>query len=102
MEKILIICAHPDDEVLGCGGTLLKHKKLKDQINILFVFEGSSAKNKDNIIELNSNLEKRKKSAMKVAKFLKKNSVKFLNNENLNSNSENKLCLLYTSPSPRD
>ena len=43
MEKILIICAHPDDEVLGCGGTLLKHKKLKDQINILFVFEGSSA-----------------------------------------------------------
>ena len=27
MEKILVICAHPDEEVLGCGGTLLKHKK---------------------------------------------------------------------------
>ena len=44
MNKILVICAHPDDEVLGCGGTLLKHKKNKDQINILFVFEGSSAR----------------------------------------------------------
>ena len=41
MNKILVICAHPDDEVLGCGGTLLKHRKNKDQINILFVFEGS-------------------------------------------------------------
>ena len=91
MEKILIICAHPDDEVLGCGGTLLKHKKLKDQINILFVFEGSSAKNKNNINEFNLNLKKREKSAMKVAKYLKTNSVKFLNNENLNSNSDNKL-----------
>jgi LmbE family N-acetylglucosaminyl deacetylase len=93
MEKILIICAHPDDEVLGCGGTLLKHKKLKDQINILFVFEGSSARNKDNTDELNSNsnLNKRKKSAIKVANFLKTNSIKFLDNQNLNSNSETKL-----------
>lgn len=25
-ENILIIAVHPDDEVLGCGGTLLRHK----------------------------------------------------------------------------
>ena len=26
MGKIIIISAHPDDEILGAGGTLLKHK----------------------------------------------------------------------------
>lgn len=36
MEKILVICAHPDDEVLGCGGTLLKHKKKGDQERIRY------------------------------------------------------------------
>ncbi len=91
MNKILAICAHPDDEVLGCGGTLLKHKSRKDQINLLFVFEGSSrgnTKSKKNIL---LNLKKRENSALKVAKYLKAKSIKFLNNENLNSDSRLKI-----------
>ncbi len=31
-KKILIISAHPDDEVLGAGGTLLRHKKQGDDL----------------------------------------------------------------------
>lgn len=31
-DKILIIAVHPDDETLGCGGTLLKHKENGDEI----------------------------------------------------------------------
>ena len=34
-NKILVIAVHPDDETLGCGGTLLKHKYDKDQIHWL-------------------------------------------------------------------
>ncbi len=30
--KILAIAAHPDDETLGCGGTLLKHRLARDQL----------------------------------------------------------------------
>ena len=32
MNKVLVIAVHPDDETLGCGGTLLKHKAMGDEI----------------------------------------------------------------------
>ena len=35
MNKVLIVAVHPDDETLGCGGTLLKHKSNKDEIHWL-------------------------------------------------------------------
>lgn len=34
-NKVLIIAVHPDDETLGCGGTLLKHKDNRDEIHWL-------------------------------------------------------------------
>lgn len=35
MSKVLCIAVHPDDETLGCGGTLLKHKSNGDEIHWL-------------------------------------------------------------------
>jgi N-acetylglucosamine malate deacetylase 1 len=37
MKKILVISVHPDDEVLGCGGTLLKHNEKGDNLSWLIV-----------------------------------------------------------------
>lgn len=34
-NKILVIAVHPDDETLGCGGTLLRHKANNDEIHWL-------------------------------------------------------------------
>lgn len=35
MNKVLVVAVHPDDETLGCGGTLLKHKSNGDEIHWL-------------------------------------------------------------------
>ena len=32
MKKVLFVSVHPDDETLGCGGTILKHKEKGDAI----------------------------------------------------------------------
>lgn len=32
MKNVIVISAHPDDETLGVGGTLLKHKELGDKL----------------------------------------------------------------------
>ena len=37
MSKVIIISAHPDDETLGAGGTILKHKKNGDEVHWVIV-----------------------------------------------------------------
>lgn len=42
-KRILVIAAHPDDEVLGVGGTIAWHAKLNhDEVYVLFLTEGCS------------------------------------------------------------
>ena len=42
MNKVLVIAAHPDDEILGCGGTVALHTMNGDQVTNLVVCEGES------------------------------------------------------------
>ena len=39
-ESILVVAAHPDDEVLGCGGTIAKLCEKKKNVNIIFISNG--------------------------------------------------------------
>lgn len=43
-KSILVVAAHPDDEVLGCGGTLAKHTANGDNVQVLFLADGESAR----------------------------------------------------------
>lgn len=72
-KKFLVIVAHPDDEVLGCGGFLKKFSKLRKNIRVIFLAEGSSCrfKNKSKYkSEIEKEIEKRKKYASLALKDL--------------------------------
>jgi len=47
MRRALVIAAHPDDEVLGCGATISKYSRQGGQFMVLFVAEGSSCRYAD-------------------------------------------------------
>jgi LmbE family N-acetylglucosaminyl deacetylase len=42
--RILVVAAHPDDEVLGCGGTLVKAIAAGAEVAVQFLGEGVSAR----------------------------------------------------------
>jgi len=40
MQTILVISPHPDDESIGCGGTICKHIKEGDRVEVIFLTSG--------------------------------------------------------------
>jgi len=41
-QSVLVIAAHPDDELLGCGGTVALHSRAGDRVTCVIVCEGES------------------------------------------------------------
>jgi LmbE family N-acetylglucosaminyl deacetylase len=41
-KAVLVIAAHPDDELLGCGGTAALHARAGDEVTAVIVCEGES------------------------------------------------------------
>jgi len=49
--NVIAISVHPDDETLGCGGTLLRHRAAGDQVSWLVVTQASEPQWPAEIIE---------------------------------------------------
>lgn len=47
-QNVLVVCAHADDEALGCGGTLAQHVKDGDTVTALFMTDGVGARGEAN------------------------------------------------------
>ena len=44
MKNVLVVAAHPDDEILGCGGTIAYHSSLGDTVRVLLITDGVSSR----------------------------------------------------------
>ena len=43
-KTILVIAAHPDDEVLGCSGTMARHISDGDKVHVVFMSDGVTSR----------------------------------------------------------
>jgi LmbE family N-acetylglucosaminyl deacetylase len=50
-KNVAIICAHPDDETLGCGGTIARHVARGDAVTVLFMTYGVGSRREDGTAE---------------------------------------------------
>lgn len=73
-KNILVFAAHPDDELLGCGGTIKKYSK---KYNIIVVFFTGGVTSRDEN-EQNLRLKNLKKNCLESNKILGTKEVKFL------------------------
>lgn len=89
--NILVIAAHPDDEVLGVGGTIKKLAKMGNNVKIVIMATGIKARRSKNYSnsrkyktddaisgELDSQIKKLRKEAIKSSKILGAKSIDFL------------------------
>jgi LmbE family N-acetylglucosaminyl deacetylase len=51
-NRVLVVATHPDDEILGCGGTVALHTRGGDIVHSIIVCEGESHRYSDRICNI--------------------------------------------------
>lgn len=77
-ETVLVVAAHPDDEVLGCGGAIARHADAGDAIHILILAEGATARSNERDAEAQRDeIEALRDDARQAARILGAQPPKF-------------------------
>jgi len=72
-SRILVVAAHPDDETLGCGGTLCRAIDSGAAVKVLFLGEGVSARQPIGQLDsqqFQADTSRRERGAARALKFL--------------------------------
>ena len=78
-KSIFIVAAHPDDEVLGCGGTVARHADAGDQVQVLIVAEGATSRQEQrNRNQASDEISALAQAAQKVGAILGAKGVELL------------------------
>ena len=72
-DKILVFAAHPDDEILGCAGTLSNALKKNSTIKVVYLGEGVSSR-----FPMSKELSKESLKAKKIRENEAKKALKIL------------------------
>jgi N-acetylglucosamine malate deacetylase 1 len=70
MTRVLVIGAHPDDEVLGCGGTMARLSKQGADVHILLLADGESARGEADSEGMADRISERRTDAEMAARLL--------------------------------
>ena len=54
-KNVLVVAAHPDDEILGCGATICKHTKQGDVVHIIIMAEGLTSRDDKRDVNIHKN-----------------------------------------------
>ena len=72
-KQILIIAAHPDDELLGAGATMARHAAQGDDVHVVIAAQGATSRyssNEKNQNQALTEINSLKQSAIQAAKVL--------------------------------
>lgn len=77
MTKVIVFAPHPDDDLIGCGGSMAKHISQGNEITIVYMTSGEAGSltyGKNNLAKI------REKESMEASKILGIKNLIFLKN----------------------